>query len=339
MFLLGSSRCGCSRSLSLLLVRMLVVLSFASTFVSSQESSGEDCDNLSIGSFYFININAWSSTTATTTATTTGGRHGEVAIMGFQDIPGNLDLYLTDRAWNNAGTGAGTGTGAGASGFVSNTLRQEGITKITTPPEGFPAGVPFGMGDDASVYAHGDEWIDIDVNGTNTNETYFNETYYFDLGLDGDQVFLYCVGGDGKDRPIAAISYNGPFRNHETNKAYGTNKSSAPDYFLQNENNTNNDATVLGMPTTTSGGGGGGEELSPSNQKVFLKWQYIGPMTNLDFYELQDAIRDTQLNWLGSNPDGTTSSSATTATSIPTVVGTMLAASAIAAAAAAIAAM
>jgi len=66
-----------------------------------------------------------------------------------------------------------------------------------------------------------------------------------------------------------------------------------------------------------------------------LNWQYVGPMTGLNFYEIQEAIQNTQPqsssqngNWLGTNPDGTASSSPlfriTTLTTIMMTIMTMM---------------
>lgn len=258
---------------------------------TTNNGSGEACDNMLIGYFYFIDINLWPNATATASGEL---RHGQVLIFGFQDIPGGLDLYLTDRAWGEDGNGT--------EGFVPNLLGEEGIVKFTTPSFGVPAGVAFGVGSDTLAYKYGDEWIDIDVNATQaessgniTSEN--NETHYFDLGSDGDQVFLYCVGSDGKDRPVAGISYNGPF---EKSESYGTNKSSAPDYFEDYDNSSvMNKTTLLVMPTIARG---------KERNKIFKQWSYVGPM-KLNFYDLQDAIRDTEKNWIGTNPDMTRSKS------------------------------
>lgn len=246
-------------------------------------TTGEACDSLLIGSFYFIGINAWPTVLDDLTNSTTQ-RHGEVLMFGFQDIPGGLDLYLTDRAWTDEG-------------FVPNFVGKEGILKFTTPPQGVPSGVAFGIGNNTQIYKYAEEWMDEDVDGTQA-EVGGNETHYFDLGLDGDQVFLYCVGGDGKDRPIAGISYNGDFAYQDT---YGTNKSSAPGSFQEHDTESGaNRTTLLVMPTVAT---------EDETSKIFLDWQYVGPMSSLNFFELQDAIRDTENNWLGRNPDGTTSGS------------------------------
>eukprot|EP00537_Pseudo-nitzschia_pungens_P001633 CAMPEP_0172365080 /NCGR_PEP_ID=MMETSP1060-20121228/8066_1 /TAXON_ID=37318 /ORGANISM="Pseudo-nitzschia pungens, Strain cf. cingulata" /LENGTH=221 /DNA_ID=CAMNT_0013088251 /DNA_START=142 /DNA_END=804 /DNA_ORIENTATION=+ len=215
------------------------------------DGSGEACDSLLIGSFYFISINAWPIIINPLSVVEIDRRYGEVIIFGFQDIPGNLDLYLTDRAWGDDGNGG--------EGFAPNILQGEGVVKFTTPSEGVPAGVAFGMGDDFEVYKYCEEWIDVDVNGTDPEGG--NGTHYFDLGSDGDQIFLYCVGSDGNDRPIAGISYNGPF---EKSEFYGTNRSSAPGTFEEYDTGSRaNKTTLLVMPTATRDDG---------TNKIFWYW-------------------------------------------------------------------
>jgi hypothetical protein len=62
----------------------------------------------------------------------------------------------------------------------------------------------------------------------------------------------------------------------------------------------------------------------PSSSTTYLNWQYIGPMTGLNFYELRAAIQDTTNNWIGINPDGTTSSSVLTTTTMSVLIMTMM---------------
>lgn len=277
--------------------------------MAATNAGGPSCDSLNIGEFYFFYVNAWPTpppeeTLAPATVVPGGPveksqRHGDVGIFGFQDIPAGLDLYLTDRAWSSQ-----------LGGFVPNNIEKEGILGFTTPKViGVPAGVPFGMGKDTTVYKHGNEWIDINVKG-DVDDPESNTTSYFDLGQDGDQVFLYCIGSNGKDRPIAGISYNGPFGDYET---YGTNTSSAPAYFdvfdddyALGLNATNTHSTLLVMPVPDV-------NLSADsihvNNRVFQNWQYNGPMDATMPDVLKLAIRDTGSAWRGINPDGTSSSS------------------------------
>ena len=122
-----------------------------------------------------------------------------------------------------------------------------------------------------------------------------------------DQIFLYCIDSNGNDRPLTGISYNGPFMHTATSNfiEFGTNTSSAPDYLLNNTF-SNNTGTLV-MP-------------SSSSSATYLNWQYIGPMTGLNFHELREAIQDTTNNWIGTNPDGTTSASASSSTTIMSVL-------------------
>lgn len=246
-----------------------------------------DCDTLRIGDFYFLYINAWPSGVQPNGEYTRGpGRHGEVAIFGFQDIPGDLDLYLTDRAWSDLNQS-----------FVENTVEREGIIVFTTPADrGLPAGVAFGVGDNYLVSEYGKDWIDVEVNRTDTDTS-----QYFHLDDEGDQIFLYCFGGDGNERPIAAFSYNGPFlQNTTSSTTYGTNTSSAPDYFFDApEINSTSVMQTPGLLVMREPGDYG---------SIFENWQFetpCGPNCVMEFNELRSAMSDSVNNWIGSNADGT----------------------------------
>jgi len=244
-----------------------------------------DCDSLRIGEFYFLNINAWLMGVDPNNKPTREGRHGEVANFGFQDIPANLDLYLTDRAWSNLNQS-----------FVENIVENEGTLLFTTPANrGLPAGVAFGVGDNDLVAEYGKNWTDVEVNRTDTNTS-----QYFNLGEDGDQIFLYCIGGDGNERPFAAFSYNGPFlQNTTTNTTYGTNTSSAPEYFFDAPEI--NSTSVMQTP---------GLLVMREPASIFENWQYESPCgvnCAMEFDDLRSAMSDSVYNWYGSNPDGTSS--------------------------------
>ena len=252
----------------------------SSFFVSSLPviRSIKTCDDLSIGSYFFININAWPTVIDVGYGTkANNSHHGEIILFGFEDIPGGIDLFLTDKPWSTL-----------TDKFINEDVVGEGILKLTTPlPVGIPAGIPFGIGNGLD---NDWNWIDYKVNGmnnmnttntTNTTSTNTNDSYYFDLGYDGDQIFLYCIDSNGNDRPLTGISYNGPFMNTTTTSnffEFGTNTSSAPDYLLNNT--MNNNTGTLVMP-------------SSSSSATYLNWQYIGPMTGLNFHELREAIQDT----------------------------------------------
>ena len=288
----------------------VVVLSSSSSFLVSAYTTSEEeelilgaeiCDTLTIGAYYFLHVNAWNKHVS---GRARNARHGDVLLVGFEDLPGGIDLFLTDKAWS-----------ATTQAFVTNDLVGEGTLKLRLHPDGgIPAGIAFGVGANLGVYNYGDEWRDYHVEGTRSsttetidnNNSNTNETYYFSLGEDGDQVFLYCLDSNRNARPLTGLSYNGPFwtaTKSPTKTAvyqqqqlpyYGTNHSSAPAYLV--DDNTNG---TLVMPSTST------------SAAVFLNWQYTGPMDGLDFYQLQTEIQNTEVNWSGSNPDGTHSSSAT----------------------------
>jgi len=257
-----------------------------------------DCDSLEIGSFYFLTVNAWpTGTSSEGLYQKAEGRHGQVSLFGFQDIPGNLDLYMTDRAWNET-----------SGSFVPNTIEEEGIVTYRTPPRGLPAGIPFGMGNNTMLGDSGFVWTDFDVKGTGTDTS-----QYFDLGEDGDQIFFYCVGSDGTDRPIAAFSYGGPFLRSTDGSVteYGTSTSSAPSYFYEGaaveapSDSTTTTTTTIPPPKTpgllvmrTPG---------QDNRRIFWNWEFQSPCGDncvMDFYELRNAMSNADQHWIGSNPDG-----------------------------------
>ena len=283
-------------------VSIVVLSSSSPSFLVSAETTSdyeeeligaEICDTLTIGAYYFLQVNAWNKHVD---GKARNARHGDVLLIGFEDLPGGIDLFLTDKAWS-----------ATTQAFVTNDLAGEGTLKLRLPLDGgIPAGIAFGVGADLGVYNYGDEWRDYHMEGTRSSTTETNETYYFSLGEDGDQVFLYCLDSNRNARPLTGLSYNGPFwtaTKSPTKTAvyqqqqlpyYGTNHSSAPAYLV--DDNTNG---TLVMPSTST------------SAAVFLNWQYTGPMDGLDFYQLQTEIQNTEVNWSGSNPDGTHSSSAT----------------------------
>jgi hypothetical protein len=253
-----------------------------------------DCDSLEIGSFYFLTVNAWP------TGMSSGGlyqkaegRHGQVSLFGFQDIPGNLDLYMTDRAWDET-----------SGSFVPNTIEEEGIVTYRTPPRGLPAGIPFGMGNNTVLGDSGFGWTDVDVNRTGTDTS-----QYFVLGEDGDQIFFYCVGSDGTDRPIAAFSYGGPFlrstESAEPITEYGTSTSSAPSYFF--EGAAGDSAAVANIPPPKTPGLLVMRTPGRDNRRIFWNWEFQSPCGDncvMDFFVLRSAIANADQHWIGSNPDG-----------------------------------
>ena len=80
-----------------------------------------------------------------------------IAIVALNDLPGNLNLYMTDNAWTG-----------------SEFLTNEGTHMLTLPSSGVLAGTVFGYGDNLRF---GDEWQS--VSGT------------FALAVKGDTVILF----------------------------------------------------------------------------------------------------------------------------------------------------
>jgi hypothetical protein len=189
------------------------------------------CDNITIGSFYFLLANSINSA-------------DEVSVFGFEDLPPNLDLYLTDNAWMGES-------------FATN----EGVLLLTTPATGIAAGSAFGFGPSTTAYRHGQDWT--------------TAQGVFSLSTEGEQVFLFCHSAQKAARPIAAISYNGPFQPAGL-PSYGTNESALPDSLSAN-----------------------GTIILPHEDR----WEYAGPKV-LEVDALKAAIQDTDANWQGSSSDG-----------------------------------
>ena len=262
--------------------------------------SGSDCDSLEIGSFYFLSVNLWPiGSTEEGLFVKNPDRHGEVAIFPFQDIPGDLDLFLTDRAWSQA-----------ENSFVPNVIEDEGIVAYRTPPDGIAAGIIFGMGNNTLTGDTGAEWIDINVEtpGVETKQ-------YFSLGEDGDQIFLYCIGSNGKDRPIAAFAYGQDFlRPSDVIGDYGTNNSSAPGYFFDlpdvDSDMTSSTPGMLEM-----------RPPSDCNNQIYWFWEYDdrcsdgGNSCILELNELRNAMSNSEY-WIGKNPDKSICSSALSNSSV-----------------------
>lgn len=236
-----------------------------------------DCDEIEIGSVYFLNVNLYPEIISGEGFYQTGeGRHGEVTLFAFEDLPGNLDLYLTDRAWDSA-----------ANAFVNNDVEQEGTVVYTTPSSGVPSGLAFGMGNNTLVEDTGGlDWMDV---GTNSS-------FWFHLGLDGDQVFLYCLGADGSQRPLAGFSYGGPFLPEApADTDYGTATSGAPGYFYEPTPNTSEfRAQTPGLLV-----------MRPKEEcfnRIFWHWQFESPSSGvMQFNDLQNALSD-DTHWVGTSP-------------------------------------
>jgi endonuclease I len=97
-----------------------------------------------------------------------------VAIVALTDLPGNLDLYMTDNAW-----------------IGSEFLTNEGTLMLTLPSLGVEAGTIFGYGGNLTFR---DQWQT--VGGR------------FSLAETGDAVILYSEV-DGNVQHLSALSYSG----------------------------------------------------------------------------------------------------------------------------------
>lgn len=148
--------------------------SATSTDAPTTAPQPNDCDQLQLGDYVFLLVSSFDP-------------FDEVSFFGFENLPGNLSLYLTDNAWTG-----GDADGGGSSAFATN----EGVLELKTPPEGIPAGTTVGVGPNEQTYLFGRDWVT--VQGS------------FSLTPDGEQVFLYCLSSNQQPRPLAAISYNGP---------------------------------------------------------------------------------------------------------------------------------
>jgi len=201
-----------------------------------------DCDKIEIGSAFFIFLNSVDP--------------DEVVIFLLEDFPGELDLYLTDNAWN---------------GIEFQT--DEGILKYTTPTAGLPGGTFFGFGPGVPK---GTEWKAIDGS--------------FSLTPEGEQVFLYCYSADGFERPLTALSYNGPFQLPGLEN-YLFNESALPTELLDEE----------------------GAIILPTEEH----WNYAGP-SGVTPEELREFIKDPS-QWKGG--DGRAEFSTSGTTGVPTTSG------------------
>lgn len=56
----------------------------------------------------------------------------------------------------------------------------------------------------------------------------------FALSEEGEQVFLYCFGGNGNIVPLAALSYNGPFDNSTDKTSFAFDESALPERLATN---------------------------------------------------------------------------------------------------------
>lgn len=122
-----------------------------------------------------------------------------VGFLALEDIPGGLELMMTDNPW----------TGTDFNG-------TEGTLKFIVPSAGIKAGEQFGYG---LEYDRHESWI--------------REEGDFILDSDGDSVFLYCLLGDNSIRPLLGFSNAGAWAEAGLDPSeYGSTESALPDDLL-----------------------------------------------------------------------------------------------------------
>jgi len=131
---------------------------------NSPTNSPNECDMIGPGDVVFFMVNS-------------DGGPDEVAFWNYVEIPGSLQLYLTDRPWDG-------------NNFVGGADTQDGTIKLVVPTEGIEAEKISGFGGSIPL---GTDWVP--------------EEGVFDLAPSGEQIFLYCIGALGGPVPITSISY------------------------------------------------------------------------------------------------------------------------------------
>jgi hypothetical protein len=121
----------------------------------------------------------------------------EIIFLALEKLPGNMELYLTDQPWNGLS--------------LEDDLPNEGTVFMTTPKQGVEEGELFGYGPQAT---YGNRWI--------------KERGTFSLGIDGDNIFLYCKDSYNNIRFLSGFSNFGGW-SPELEPMYATNSSALPD--------------------------------------------------------------------------------------------------------------
>ena len=128
--------------------------------------SSSPCASVSPGDIQFVTVNT--------------DNPDLVALVSLTDLPGGLELRLTDNAWTSSGA------------FLAN----EGVLALTLP-NAMPAGTIFGYSSEAASgdLLHATDWVAVSGN--------------FALSASGDNIFVYCETDDGVVRPVGGISTKG----------------------------------------------------------------------------------------------------------------------------------
>eukprot|EP00526_Cylindrotheca_closterium_P006820 CAMPEP_0113637648 /NCGR_PEP_ID=MMETSP0017_2-20120614/19713_1 /TAXON_ID=2856 /ORGANISM="Cylindrotheca closterium" /LENGTH=752 /DNA_ID=CAMNT_0000548699 /DNA_START=205 /DNA_END=2463 /DNA_ORIENTATION=+ /assembly_acc=CAM_ASM_000147 len=137
-------------------------LKFEFSFVIASEAV-TDCQDLKAGDVQIIGVHS--------------DNPDEIALVALQDLPANLELYLTDDAW----------TGNGFRG-------SEGTVKLIVPDSGITKGSFFGFGDETSL-PYASSWSQ--VSGS------------LALSTQGDALAVYCKPTESTFNFLAALSLSG----------------------------------------------------------------------------------------------------------------------------------
>lgn len=101
---------------------------------------------------------------------------------------------------------------------ISIYARIISCTQFTIPDDGIAAGESFGLGEGSPF---SENWQPFGIGE--------NETSSFELGTDGDAVFVYCLDADNVPNFLWGLSYNGPWTVAGfSDNVYGTSLSVLP---------------------------------------------------------------------------------------------------------------
>ena len=122
-----------------------------------------------------------------------------VGFLSLEEIPAGTELYMTDNPW----------TGTEFEG-------DEGTVQLMVN-ESIPAGTQFGYGFDYGA-----------------NQNWTNYEGLFNLGVNGDSMFLYCIGINGTINPLVGFSNAGSWSEPGLLLSeYGSEQSALPDQLKE----------------------------------------------------------------------------------------------------------
>eukprot|EP00980_Cylindrotheca_fusiformis_P017975 scaffold5707_cov112-Cylindrotheca_fusiformis.AAC.14 len=134
---------------------------------SAPTNSPNECDMILPGDVFVFMINS-------------ANGPSQIAFWNYEDLPGDTEIFMTDRSWSEADSSFDT----------SSDPNQEGTIKFTTPSEGIPQESITGRG---SGLPFGNSWSTV-------------EGAFF-ISSQGEQIFLYCIGALGKPVLMSGIVY------------------------------------------------------------------------------------------------------------------------------------